>query len=467
MQQQTSFRVAKDVLKTRQAWFWIGLVGLFIGSAVFRFWGLARFNVLVYDEFYFAKFANYYLTSTPFLDGHPPLGKYLIALGIWLSQFNPFGYSVRTTVPEFGFDLPTVSYRWMNALVGSGIPVLVALLAYQLSHRYRYALIAGLLTALDGLLLVESRYALINIYLLTFGLLGQIFFLVALSRPEKAQRNRWLLAAGIGFGASMSVKWTGLGFLLGLYVLWGIVQGANARSRQLLLSQQPSSPSTGSGSATLPAASLPYIKAVSPSSPQPKTEAMMGSVLVSHPLRQLGRLHWRDLLFYLGVIPGFVYSLIWLPHIHHDPRHSLLGYQKQLYTWHTSISGQAHSYCAPWYNWPWLGRSRPYYIDQIDLTTGTDAGKIMYQYVSGMGNPFLWWQSAIAIVLVAGVALWTLPKILARGTAQAQSFDALGWTTGGTALYILLSYLANLLPWAAISRCSIITTICLRPCSVF
>ncbi|NJL84952.1 MAG: phospholipid carrier-dependent glycosyltransferase [Leptolyngbyaceae cyanobacterium SM1_1_3] len=176
MQQQTSFRVAKDVLKTRQAWFWIGLVGLFIGSAVFRFWGLARFNVLVYDEFYFAKFANYYLTSTPFLDGHPPLGKYLIALGIWLSQFNPFGYSVRTTVPEFGFDLPTVSYRWMNALVGSGIPVLVALLAYQLSHRYRYALIAGLLTALDGLLLVESRYALINIYLLTFGLLGQIFF---------------------------------------------------------------------------------------------------------------------------------------------------------------------------------------------------------------------------------------------------------------------------------------------------
>ncbi|MEM9002788.1 MAG: hypothetical protein AAGE59_04580 [Cyanobacteria bacterium P01_F01_bin.86] len=248
--------------------------------------------------------------------------------------------------------------------------------------------------------------------------------------------------------------------------MWGMVQWAKGRSRPSS-PPPPDSPDLPSANPNAAPASLPYIKAVNVSS-EPAIDAVSSSesesvvtpsVLVSHPLRQLGRLHWRDLLFYLGFVPGFFYGLVWLPHIHQDPRHSLLGYQKQLYTWHTAISGQAHRYCAPWYTWPWLGRSRPYYIEQIDgVTEPGNASSIAYHYVSGMGNPFLWWQSAIAIILLTGVAVWTLPKIFARETSQAQShtFNALSWTAGGTALYILLSYLANWLPWAAISRCSII-----------
>jgi len=36
-------------------------------SAGLRFWGLSRFNTLVFDEVYYAKFANNYLTHTQFL----------------------------------------------------------------------------------------------------------------------------------------------------------------------------------------------------------------------------------------------------------------------------------------------------------------------------------------------------------------------------------------------------------------
>ncbi len=84
----------------------------------------------------------------------------------------------------------------MNALTGSLIPLLVAGIAYQLSHRRSYALIAGLFAAVDGLLLVESRYALINIYLLFFGLLGQWFLLLALNTRGEQRWLRLTLAGG-------------------------------------------------------------------------------------------------------------------------------------------------------------------------------------------------------------------------------------------------------------------------------
>ncbi|NJN39333.1 MAG: phospholipid carrier-dependent glycosyltransferase, partial [Acaryochloridaceae cyanobacterium CSU_3_4] len=65
-------------------WFWGGLLCTWLFALALRFWGLARFNTLVFDEVYFAKFGHHYLTHTEFFDAHPPLGKYLIALGITL-----------------------------------------------------------------------------------------------------------------------------------------------------------------------------------------------------------------------------------------------------------------------------------------------------------------------------------------------------------------------------------------------
>jgi len=62
----------------------------------------------------------------------------------------------------------------------------VAGIAYQLSHRRSYAFIAALAAA-DGLFLVESRYALNNVYLVIFGLLGS-GFITGIGEPWKATR---------------------------------------------------------------------------------------------------------------------------------------------------------------------------------------------------------------------------------------------------------------------------------------
>ncbi|WLT40117.1 phospholipid carrier-dependent glycosyltransferase [Synechocystis sp. B12] len=63
----------------------------------------------------------------------------------------------------------TWSYRWLNALTGATIPLLLGAIAYLLTQRRLVTLLTMGLVALDGLFLVESRYALNNIYLVFLG----------------------------------------------------------------------------------------------------------------------------------------------------------------------------------------------------------------------------------------------------------------------------------------------------------
>jgi dolichyl-phosphate-mannose--protein O-mannosyl transferase len=62
--------------------FTLGMLSVFLVYLSLRFWQLERFNTLVFDEVYYAKFANDYLTQTPFFNAHPPLSQYIIAIGI-------------------------------------------------------------------------------------------------------------------------------------------------------------------------------------------------------------------------------------------------------------------------------------------------------------------------------------------------------------------------------------------------
>jgi dolichyl-phosphate-mannose--protein O-mannosyl transferase len=198
-------------------WLGIGIIGVFLLSVALRFWGLGRFNSLVFDEVYYAKFANDLLNGKYVFYSHPPLGHYFVAVGMWIGSHLPFGNDTANSLT--GSWRSTFSYRWMNAAIGSLVPLLVAGIAYQLTHRPSYALIASLLVVADGLLLVESRYALNNIYLVAFGLLGQLCFLLALNCQGRP-RWVWLALAGVSFGASICVKWNGLWFLLGTIAIW-------------------------------------------------------------------------------------------------------------------------------------------------------------------------------------------------------------------------------------------------------
>ncbi|WP_170189531.1 phospholipid carrier-dependent glycosyltransferase, partial [Geitlerinema sp. P-1104] len=196
----------------------LGLLLIFVLSLWLRFWQLNRLNTLIFDEIYFADHGFSYLKQLDLFDVHPPLGKYFLALGIWLHAHLFGGAEVFRAAREVG-DLDAIAYRWLNAFTGSLIPLLVGAIAYQWTHRDRLTLLAAGFTALDGLLLVESRLSLINVYLLFFGLLGLWCFGQAIAQN---MAFKWLIAAGLFWGASASVKWNGLGFWLGFFILYSL-----------------------------------------------------------------------------------------------------------------------------------------------------------------------------------------------------------------------------------------------------
>ncbi len=365
-------------------------IGLFL-----RFWKLSQFNVFVFDEVYYAKFANDYWLGKPFFPSHPPLSHYLIALGMALGSLLPADPDTVNTLT--GSLRSTWSYRWLNALTGSLIPLLVAAIAYQLTQRRRFTVIVMALSVLDGLYLVESRYALNNIYLIFFGLLGQLFFLYFLNQ----QQPRDFILAGIFLGCAGTVKWNGFAFLLGIYLLSAI-------------------------------AWIQKIK-VSSQSPSPKTSSRL--------LTPITRINPYQYLTALFVIPLITYCFLWIPHLLMNPDYrSFEGFfriHRETWDYHNRIGNtpQVHPYCSPWYSWLILWRPVAYYYQN------QGSNGLVYD-VHSMANPILLWFSTGAMVILLGTVV--------RAYLKRQSTSVVPELT----LYIGINYLANLLPWLKISRCT-------------
>jgi dolichyl-phosphate-mannose--protein O-mannosyl transferase len=411
-------------------WFWIGLTGVFLLSLTLRFWGLGRFNTFVFDEVYYATFGNDYLTHVPFFDGHPPLGKLIIGLGIWLSSHLPFW---KNEVNGFaGSLLSPINYRWINAFSGSFIPLIVAGIAYQLSYRRSFALLAGLFTACDGIFIVESRYALINQYIVIFGLLGQWFLLLALAH-QRQQRRFWLIISGIALGASFATKWNGLCYLLGTYLIWIVAWAKHIATNKF--SARP---------------------------PKDGVSIMSGRNLQS-PLQNLTQLNIFQVLFYLGVIPVVTYAIIWIPHLQLDTRYDFVEVHKQILWFHERLGGNGskiHPYCSAWYTWPLMIRPMAYFYGTTSsikdplpvmgppLPSGT--GKVVYD-VHAMGNPILWWFGLFALVFLVGmlVSQFVIPLIKQKRLSAPTVLSVDTWI----ALYLVVLYAANILPWVTVTRC--------------
>jgi dolichyl-phosphate-mannose--protein O-mannosyl transferase len=428
----TGFSHSSSPVKSPFPWYAVGLLGIGLFSVALRFWGLERFNTLVFDEVYYAKFANNYLTGTPFFDGHPPLSKYMIAVSIWLAERLHLGPNVGNELT--GAFHTTWSYRWSAALTGSFIPIVVAELARQISQNRCLALIAGGFVALDGLFLVESRYALNNVYLVLFGLLGQLCFVLAArsfairdrqSTPQTRLRLGWrwrywgwLSLAGVSFAAATSIKWNGLWFLLGAYSCWAI---GWLYCRVTKLQRQRSL------------------------------------------FWQFGQMSPIAIALWLGLLPFLVYALIWVPHLQLNRDATFWGLQQQILAYHQGVkSGKAvHPYCSDWWSWLWMQQPVAYFYQVgIDPTrvlppNGVVKPEGSTYAVHAMGNPILWWASTAAI---GGLLLTTISSLWQRLQAglnphRQNRRPILATSDFGLACYILVNYLANLLPWTRVTRC--------------
>jgi dolichyl-phosphate-mannose-protein mannosyltransferase len=180
------------------------LIALFAG--LLRFWRLAEPESLVFDEVYYVDGARDLLQYGVEIEGqkgefvvHPPLGKWLIGLSIFIFKDTSFGW------------------RFSSALFGVASVLLIYLITREFFSSRFLANGAAFLLAIDGLAIVMSRTALLDNFL-TFFVLLSFYFLI---------KNKPLLM-GLTLGLAIAVKWSG-GYYLAFFAGYLLVISASQK----------------------------------------------------------------------------------------------------------------------------------------------------------------------------------------------------------------------------------------------
>lgn len=218
--------------------FWVVLGIASIGAGL-RLWRLNEPSEFVFDEVYYAKWGNDYLLGNSFFDVHPPLGKLLIAVGIKFFGYTPFGWRIMPAI--FGMAVIPLTYLIAKKLFrqtsdptnqsppqkNSQRPTVISLIGQYLLSKvttiHPIGLLASLFVLIDGLLLVQSRTALLDSFQITFVLATTACFLAFRDAQNRRSATVWLILTGIFLGLSLATKWTTLAIfgLVGLYmIIW-------------------------------------------------------------------------------------------------------------------------------------------------------------------------------------------------------------------------------------------------------
>jgi dolichyl-phosphate-mannose-protein mannosyltransferase len=369
-------------------------------AALLRFYRLSDPEDEMFDEVYYANDACWYAFGPddpcdgkgPPTEVHPPLGKWLLAAGIRLFGYESFGWRVAA------------------ALAGAATVALLFLLARKVLGSTAGATVAAGLLAFDPLHFVQSRVAMLEIFVPLFGVAALLFAALDRDRgrdPPSLWRRPWRAAAGLALGAAAASKWSGLLFLpavLLLTTLWDI--GAR-RERGLV-------------------------------------RALGG--FLRHEL--------TTVVLYLVVLPAALYAVTYAGHMNGDLLaapwsdgswfRNLWNHQSYMYDFHSNLEA-SHSYQSPAWSWTLLKRPVSYFFET------TDNGD--YREVLATGSPLAWWGSLLALVYVAVALAWRRLRHGGEGVILAGfAFTYLPWLvlpSGREATFIF--YLTPALPFMALA----------------
>ena len=327
----TRLRISRD---------WVYALGFGALGLILRLWNLDSPKGKIFDEIYYATNAQSLLQNGVEIDSksglaqfivHPPTGKWLIAIGIKLFGYNEFGW------------------RFAAAIVGSISIVLMYFTAKKLFNNQLLSVLAASLISMDGLHLVHSRIALLDIFLLFFIQIAVLAFL---------HSKYWISALTLALACS--VKWSGLYALiaLALYVL--VTDFRRHR----------------------------YLGA-------------------DHPIRDLLR---KNLLFrflQFGIFPVLIYVGSWFSWFANDKGwdrnfssnalFSLWHYHSEILNFHTKLN-DSHPYSANPWSWLIQGRPTSFFYETPKNCGGTSCS----QEILAIGTPILWWAATLALLVTIG-----------------------------------------------------------------
>jgi len=319
-------------MKQARAYLPITIITAF--GLLLRLWNLNKPKGYIFDEIYYAKNANSLITNGVELNSanqaefvvHPPLGKWLIGIGIKLFGNNEFGWRISA------------------AIIGTASIILIYLVALKLFDSILLASLASAFLALDGLNLVMSRVALLDIFLMFFVLLAAYFLL----------GNQYWLSA-ISIGAATGVKWSGA-YLIPVFLLISINFVRSGLIKQLVIRF---------------------------------TQFILTPILI-YLTTWLGWI-FTDKGWDRNWAQSQSDSLI------PDLVRNLWHYHSEILNFHTGLNDK-HSYSANPWSWLILGRPTSFYYQ-----TPTNCGATSCaQEILAIGTPLLWWAATISLAVTFG-----------------------------------------------------------------
>ena len=326
-----------------------------IASFILRIINLGIPKGFVFDEVYYVDGARDLLKYGVEVDGanpefivHPPVGKWLIASGVKIFGDNEFGW------------------RFASAVFGTLLILLVARLIHVLFYSPLLTALGAALMSLDGLLLVHSRTALLDLFLTFFTVLGVYLW----------HRNRHIWA-GIAFGLALGCKWSAVYFIviIALISVYRILVAADVRK-------------------TLRPISVKFV--------------------------QYGVL---PILIYTLTWSGwFISNRGWSRQWSSNPLVSWFHYHSEMLNFHTGLT-EKHPYQANPWSWLVMGRPTSFFYASPQ---GCDA-KNCAQEVLALGTPILWWIATIAFAVVIG--FW-IKSLIAHQADSAATIVVIGLAAG-------------------------------------
>ncbi|RIV93406.1 phospholipid carrier-dependent glycosyltransferase [Aurantiacibacter xanthus] len=288
-----------------------------------------------FDEVHYVAAARHFLDLSNAVNlEHPPLGKELIALSIWLFGDSPFGW------------------RALAALFGT-LALFATMRAVWLTGRAGTAsVLTGLFVGSNFVLFVQSRIAMLDVFMVSFLMLATWMVVGAFRQNETA---RWRLAiGGAAIGAAMACKWN-----------------------------------------AVPLAVLPGLTFLAIRVREARWQTLTGTRFA--PIR--GMALWEAALW-LGVWPLAVYWAAFLPYgAFADPGHTSAGIvalHRQMLELQQQVL-KPHPYQSVWWQWIVNGRAIWYLYEVID---GAQRGIMV------IGNPV----TMIAGLPALGWCLWAGAK---------------------------------------------------------
>ncbi|HEY6737497.1 MAG TPA: phospholipid carrier-dependent glycosyltransferase, partial [Actinopolymorphaceae bacterium] len=309
---------------------------------------------------------------------HPPAGKWVIAAGEWLFGMNPFGW------------------RAAVALLGTLSVLVIARVVRRMTRSTLLGCVAGFLMALDGLHVVESRIALVDLPAMFWLLLGFACLLIdrdgirARLADVVEPRGRvesggwgpavlwrpWRLAAGVCLGLACATKWNAA-FVLAAFGLltwaWdiGARRAIGVRLDRARVWGRLALDTVVAFATVVGAAVLTYI--ASWSGWLASSDGWDRDWAATRPADGLGVL-----------VP--------------DALRSLWHYHAEIMNFHTTLVDD-HQYAS--HPLGWLVVARPVSFDWVDKI-GPDQGcptDRCVREILAIGTPALWWAATAALVV--------------------------------------------------------------------